>query len=98
MRVPVAQRVNALLVPERALGTDQSGQFLLIVDKENKVQYRPVRTGVSVDGLRVIEGDVALDDQIIVEGLLRARPGGKVTPKPVTQPAAVVLKTASGRR
>jgi membrane fusion protein (multidrug efflux system) len=90
MRVPVAQRVDALLVPERALGADQSGQYLLVVGQNNEVLYRPVQTGVSVDGLRVVQGDISVTDQIIIEGLLRARPGATVTPKPPAKPAEVV--------
>lgn len=99
MRIPVAERTNAFLVPERALGTDQSGQFVLVVGDEDKVQYRPVKIGVSVDNLRVVEGQIGPQDQVIVEGLLRARPGAKVTPKPEEPPAAVAdTATASGRR
>lgn len=78
MRLPVAERSSALLVPERALGTDQSGQYVLVVDSEEQVQYRPVRTGVSVHSLRVIDGDVLAGDRVIVEGLLRVRPGIRV--------------------
>ena len=99
MRIPVAQRTDALLVPERALGTDQSGQFLLVVGDDGRVAYRPVRTGVSVDNLRVVEGQISLKDLVIVEGLLRARPGVKVTPKQAEPPAEVVLTSeTSGRR
>ena len=97
MRVPVTEKVDALLVPERALGTDQSGQFLLVVDKDGTVEYRPVKIGVSVDNLRVVEGQISASDQLIVEGLLRARPGGKVVPKPEA-PAEVSLSTGTGRR
>jgi len=99
MRISVAQRDKALLVPERALGTDQSGQYVLVVGPENKVLYRSVKLGVSVDDLRVVEGDLALTDQIIVEGLLRARPGATVTPiKEVKQPAETATTTSTGRR
>lgn len=99
MRIPVAERANALLVPERALGTDQSGQFLLVVAEDGKVEYRPVKTGVAIDDLRVVEGPIAVTDQVIVEGLLRARPGAKVTPKPETiSPAVAAKPSMTGRR
>ncbi|HEY0984284.1 MULTISPECIES: efflux RND transporter periplasmic adaptor subunit [unclassified Schlesneria] len=98
MRIPVVERVDALLVPERALGTDQSGQYLLVVAADGTVEYRPVRTGVSVDGLRVVEGQISLSDQLIVDGLLRARPGAKVSPKTEPAPATVSLTTGAGRR
>jgi membrane fusion protein (multidrug efflux system) len=83
MRLAENELPNALLVPERALGTDQSGQYVFVVDAENKVQYRPVKTGVSVDSLRVVEGQLAVTDKIIVEGLLRVRPGATVVPQPL---------------
>lgn len=99
MRIPVAERSKAVLVPERALGTDQSGQFVLVVGAEGEVQYRAVKTGVAIDDLRVVEGQLTPTDQVIVEGLLRARPGGKVTPKMQEAPAAVAEHSPlSGRR
>lgn len=81
LRVAVDERPKALLVPERALGTDQSGQYILTVGKDNVVQYQPVKVGAPIDNLRVVEGKLNLGDRVIVEGLLRARPGAKVTPK-----------------
>ncbi len=97
MRIPVAEKAKALLVPERALGTDQSGAYVLVVDGEGKVEYRPVKTGVSINELRVVEGQLTASDQVIVEGLLRARPGAKVTPKLQDAPAEVAER-AVGRR
>ena len=81
MRLAIAERADALLIPERALGTDQSGQYVLAVDAAGLVQYRSVKTGVAVGGMRVVDGEIAITDQFIVEGLLRARPGSKVVPK-----------------
>lgn len=98
MRVPVTQRTDAMLVPERALGTDQSGQYVLVVNAEGKVEYRPVKIGVSIEGLRVIEGPVAIGDKVIVEGLLRARPGSTVVPKLDDKPTqAAATAEISGR-
>ena len=78
MRIAVAEVPDALLVPERALGLDQSGPYLLVVDAEGMVSARPVRTGVALGDLRVVTGTIGPDDRIIVEGLLRARPGTRV--------------------
>ncbi|MEY3205687.1 MAG: hypothetical protein RLZZ21_2018 [Planctomycetota bacterium] len=78
MRIPVAEVPDALLVPERALGLDQSGPYLLVVDAAGTVSSRPVRVGVAQGDLRVVTGQIAPDDKIIVEGLLRARPGARV--------------------
>ncbi len=95
MRIPVGERTDAMLVPERALGTDQSGQYVLVVTADGKVEYRAVKTRMAVDDLRVVEGPLAMTDQVIVEGLLRARPGSKVTPKPSVAAEAAAAATAA---
>lgn len=99
VRIPSGEREGAILVPERALGMDQAGRYLLVVDKDDVVQYRPVKTHELIDGLRVVEGDVDVEDRIVVEGLLRARPNLKVKPvaadAPETQ-AAVAAATPTG--
>jgi membrane fusion protein (multidrug efflux system) len=81
LRVPVGERKGALLVPERALGTDQSGQYLLAIGGDDVVEYRPVKAGALLGDLRVVEGKIGPGDRIVVEGLLRARPKLKVKPK-----------------
>lgn len=86
VRMPTDQQKGALLVPERALGTDQSGQYVLVVGKDDVVEYRAVKAGAQVDDLRVVEGKLKADDRVIVDGLLRARPKAKV--KPMTAPEA----------
>jgi RND family efflux transporter MFP subunit len=80
VRIPAGQRENALLVPERALGTDQSGRFLLVVGKDDIVEYRAVTVGTKIDQLRVVEGMIGVRDRVIVDGLLQARPRLKVVP------------------
>ena len=96
MRIPVSEVPDALLVPERALGLDQSGPYLLVVDGEGIVSARPVRTGVAVGDLRVVTGKIGPDESIIVEGLLRARPGARVVPTPATSEPAVAGSGAAG--
>jgi RND family efflux transporter MFP subunit len=81
LRMPIDKRENALLVTERAIGSDQSGRFLLAVNSENMVEKRPIRMGQLVDGLRVIEDGMQPDDRVVVNGLQRARPGAKVDPE-----------------
>jgi membrane fusion protein (multidrug efflux system) len=80
VRIPAGQPHDALLVPERALGTDQSGPFLLIVGRDDIVESRPVKAGRRIDDLRVVEGKIGPEDRVVVEGLLRARPHLKVNP------------------
>jgi RND family efflux transporter MFP subunit len=81
LRMPIGKRENALLVTERAIGSDQSGRFLLAVNSENMVEKKPIRMGRLVDGLRVIEEGLQPDDRVVVNGLQRARPGAKVDPQ-----------------
>jgi membrane fusion protein (multidrug efflux system) len=92
MRTAVAEVPDALVVPERALGLDQSGHYLLTVAADGTVQHRSVRAGVAVGDLRVVTGQIAPEDRVIVEGLLRARPGARVVPK-TTEPVATGTAT-----
>lgn len=80
IRAPLGSRDNALLAPEIALGTDQRGEFLLVVNDKNIVEYRQVKTGAQVEDMRVIEAGISSEDRIIVNGLQRARPGIPVNP------------------
>jgi multidrug efflux system membrane fusion protein len=79
---------EALLVPETALGSDQAGRYLLVVDNDNVVDKRNVTVGPAVDELRVIEKGLAPDDRVIIAGLSRAVPGQKVSPETVADAAA----------
>ncbi|MCK5419220.1 MAG: efflux RND transporter periplasmic adaptor subunit [Desulfobacterales bacterium] len=81
LRLPVAERENALLVTERALGLDQGGRYLLVVDNENKVEQRHVKIGALRDGMRVIQDGLKPEDLVVVKGIQRAIPGAKVTPQ-----------------
>ncbi len=83
IRMPIQERHDALLVTERAIGADQTGRYLLVVNSENVVEKRTARLGALVDGLRVIEDGLRPDDRVIVSGLQRARTGAKVEPKEV---------------
>jgi len=97
LRIPVEKRENALLVTEPAIGSDQSGRYLLAVNSENTVEKKPIRMGQLVDGLRVIEEGLRPDDRVVVSGLQRARPGAKVDPEQtdMTSLTASALKTAA---
>lgn len=81
VRVPTETVPNALLVPDSALGNDQSGRYLLVVNKDNVVEQHTVTVGQREGALRVIEKGLKPDDQVIVAGLLRAIPGQKVEPQ-----------------
>ena len=70
-----------MLVPDVALGSDQAGRYVLVVNGENIVEQRKVRIGPLEGGLRVIEDGLKPDDRIVIAGLLRAIPGQKVDPQ-----------------
>jgi RND family efflux transporter MFP subunit len=81
VRVPVEQEQAALLVPDVALGSDQAGRYVLVVNGDNVVEQRKVTTGPLEGDLRVIERGLKPDDRVVVAGLLRAIPGQKVEPQ-----------------
>ena len=80
---------NALLVPEKAIGNDQSKRFVFIVGKDSKAEYREVGLGAEVDGTRVITSGVKAGDRVILDGLQRLAPGVLVAAAPAR------LETAS---
>jgi RND family efflux transporter MFP subunit len=83
IRIPTGKvDQNALLVPDRALGQNQEGRYLLVLNKDDVVEQRKVKLGQQVGDLRIIESGIAVDDRVIVAGLQRAIPGKKVKPEP----------------
>ncbi len=81
VRMAASPPKNALLVPDAAIGVEQVRKFVLVVDAQNVARPKYVSLGPVVDGLRVITEGLAPDDDVIINGLMRARPGAKVTPK-----------------
>lgn len=81
VRVPLFEEPNVLLVPDRAIGSDQSGRYLLIAGKDDVVEQRTVQIGQLVGELRVITSGINTDDRIVVSGLLTAVPGQKIEPQ-----------------
>jgi RND family efflux transporter MFP subunit len=81
VRMAASPPKNALLVPDAAIGVEQVRKFVLVVDAQNVARPKYVSLGPVVDGLRVITEGLAPDDDVIINGLMRARPGVKVTPK-----------------
>jgi RND family efflux transporter MFP subunit len=81
VRVPIEKQPDALLIPDTALGSDQSGRYVLVATPENVIEQRKVQTGPLDNGLRVIDGGLKPDDRIVIAGLLRVIPGEKVDPQ-----------------
>jgi RND family efflux transporter MFP subunit len=81
VRIPVERQANALLVPDVALGADQSGRYVLVVNKDNVVEQRKVEIGPLQGELRVLDKGLAADDRVVVAGVLRVIPGETVDPQ-----------------
>jgi multidrug efflux system membrane fusion protein len=86
LRLPGGAPYRAVLVADEAVGSDQAQRFVLVVGADDTVQYRPVTAGASFGGLRVVQG-VRPDERVIVNGLMKARPGTKVNAQPGPMPA-----------
>ncbi|MBV8585669.1 MAG: efflux RND transporter periplasmic adaptor subunit [Verrucomicrobia bacterium] len=78
VRVAGTPKHQAVLVSDRAIGSDQGQKFVFVVDGQGTVQSQRIVTGPIVDGLRVVRSGLKGDEQVIVAGTLNARPGGKV--------------------
>ena len=94
---------DAVLVNDSAIGTDQTVRYVLVVDKTNKVELRPVQLGPVIDGLRVVQSGLSPGETIVVNGLQRVRPGAQVQPQRVAmrerrpgEDAALLARNASG--
>ena len=94
IRVPLSERYRALVVEERAIGTDQGQKFVLTLSSTNTAEYRPVTLGPSVKGKRIVRTGVTPGEQIVVNGLQRVRPGMPVTPQSAVAVGESGLKTA----
>jgi RND family efflux transporter MFP subunit len=81
VRVPFDQQSHALLVPDVALGSDQGGRYLLVVNKDNVVEQRKVEIGPLEGEMRVIDKGISADDRVLIAGVMRAIPGQKVDPR-----------------
>jgi len=81
IRMPLSERHPAVLVDERAIGTDQAQKFVLTLTASNTVAYRAVTLGPVIDGRRLIRSGLEAGEKIVVNGLQRVRPGMPVAPQ-----------------
>jgi RND family efflux transporter MFP subunit len=91
VRLLGGDRHLATMVQDQAIGTDQDRKFVLVLKSDNTVDYRPVTTGRVVDGLRTIESGLKPGERVVINGLMRIRPGMKVA----ATTAEMVAVTAS---
>lgn len=94
VRTGDANAKNALLIDDKAVGTDQDKKFVMVVGADNKAVYRPVTLGPIVDGLRVVRSGLKQDERIVVNGLQRIRPNDTVTPEVVKMDARIASAKA----
>ena len=83
IRVYEGKIKNAILIPEDAIGTDLAGRYVLKVGKDSVVKYVPVKVGRLYGKMRIVEGGISPEDNIVIVGLQRAVPGRKVSAKQV---------------
>jgi RND family efflux transporter MFP subunit len=81
IRVPLSERHSALLISDRAIGTDQAQKFVLTLTASNTVAYQTVKLGPVVAGKRIVRSGLQGDEKIVVNGLQRVRPGMPVSPQ-----------------
>lgn len=78
VRIAGSGRYRGLLIPDRALGTDQTQQFVYVVKPDGTVEYRVIQPGPRVGGLRIVREGIGVEDRVVVNGLQQVRPGMKV--------------------
>lgn len=96
---------KAVMTPERAIGTDQSKRFVLVVGADGIAQFREVKLGALIDGMRVVRDGLKPGELVVVNGLQRVRPGAPVTPEkleiddsgmPIAKPAPASAQGKAG--
>jgi multidrug efflux system membrane fusion protein len=98
IRVPGSDKYRALLIPDVAVGTDQEQKFVYVVNAENSVEYKRVRLGPLMGGMRVIRDGLTSNDWVVVNGLMSVRPGVKVQAnRTATTTAAAASPDATAR-
>ena len=88
VQLGAADSRKAVLISDRAVATDQSRKYVFVVGADNKAEYRPVKLGPTVDGLRVVREGLKGGEKVVVNGLQRVRPGAPIAPQMVAMDAA----------
>ncbi|MFC4932377.1 efflux RND transporter periplasmic adaptor subunit [Massilia sp. GCM10023247] len=100
VQLGAADSRQAVLISDRAVSTDQSRKFVVVVDAANKAEYRQVALGPVIDGLRVVRSGLKAGEKIVVNGLQRVRPGEPLAPRmvPMEGQPALALAAATGAK
>ncbi|HAD31692.1 MAG TPA: efflux transporter periplasmic adaptor subunit, partial [Methylophaga sp.] len=72
---------KGILIDEKAIGTDLNNKFVLVVNADNQLEYRAVKLGEKVNGLRIVREGLSANDKIVVNGLQRVMPNIQIEPK-----------------
>jgi RND family efflux transporter MFP subunit len=88
-------RKDAVLVPQRAVQEQQGGSFVLVVKEDDTVENRPIQVGIVHDGMQEVTSGLAEGERVIADGVLKARPGAKVTPRAAAATGAAPAAAAS---
>ncbi|ATR83174.1 efflux transporter periplasmic adaptor subunit [Pseudomonas sp. HLS-6] len=89
---------SAVLINDEAVGTDLGKKFVLVMDKDNKADYRAVELGPKLEGLRIVRSGLNKDERIVVKGLQRVRPGSPVTPQDTPMASEATLAALARQR
>jgi multidrug efflux system membrane fusion protein len=89
---------DGILIDDKAIATDLSNKYVLVLDNENKVQYRAITLGEKLNGLRIVKSGLTAEDSIVVNGLQRVRPGVQVAPEVVPMAQADELKNLQAQQ
>jgi len=84
LRIPISQPYSALLLPDKAIGTDQAQRFIWIVNQDNQVEYRKVELGTSVGQSHTIKVGLKPEEWVVIEGTQKLKPGMKINPERIT--------------
>ena len=88
LRMGQVKAEPALMINERAVGTDQNKKFVMVVGADDKAQYREITLGANVDGLRIVSTGLKPGERVVVNGLQRVRPGALIAPQMVAMKSA----------
>ena len=87
IRIPAMQARSAVLIPDEAIGSDQDRRIVYVVGDDGTAKATTITMGPRIDGYRVVRTGLTGNETIVVNGLLRVRPGVKLSPKATTLPA-----------
>jgi len=93
LRMGAVKAEPALMINERAVGTDQNKKFVMVVGADDKANYREVTLGANVDGLRIVTTGLKPGERVVVNGLQRVRPGALIAPQMVAMKFSDDTKT-----